>query len=251
MAGKIRKRKLSQEDIDDLDEMFQKQKEELKDFHSFHFRKDIILKTEKQKEFMKAIHDNHIVFVSGSAGVGKTFCALKAALELLKNPNNPIDKIQITKPIVEAGQENIGFLPGDVNEKMNPYLQSFYGNLKQLIGGESAAMLVNQKVIDAVPLAYMRGDTFRNSVAILDEAQNTTITGLKLFISRIGENSKLIIMGDMDQTDLKLKNFEISGLEDAFDRFEGLPGVGFVKFSEDDIVRHSILIGLMKRYNKK
>ncbi len=249
-GGKTRrKQKISQDDFDEFESSF-KQREELKDFHSFNFKKDIILKTEKQKDLIKAIYENHIIFVSGAAGVGKTFVALKGALELLRDPNNPIDKIIISKPIVEAG-ENIGFLPGTLEEKIAPYLQSYHGNLKQLIGGEPARQLVSSKIIEAVPLAYLRGDTFRNSVAILDEAQNTTIMGLKLFISRIGENSKIIVMGDVDQTDLPFKKGEKSGLEDAFERFQDVKGVAFVQFNEDDIVRHSILIDLMKRYNNK
>ncbi len=251
-GGRSRKKtKFHKEELEDFDyETSQKQREEFKDFHSFSFKKDIVLKTEKQKDLMRAIHENHIVFVSGAAGVGKTFVALKGALELLKDPLNPIDKLIVSKPIVEAG-ENIGFLPGTLEEKIAPYLQSYHGNLKQLIGAESANQLVLSKVLEAMPLAYLRGDTFRNSVAILDEAQNTTVTGLKLFLSRIGENSKLIIMGDVDQTDLPFRKNELSGLEDAFERFQNVKGVGFVQFTEDDIVRHSILIDLMKRYNKK
>ncbi len=252
MSGKSRgkRQKPSFDGYDDTDfETSQKQREELKNFNTFNFRKEITLKTEKQKELMKAIHGNDIIFVSGAAGVGKTLISLKGALELIKDPNNPIDKIIISKPIVEAG-ENIGFLPGTLEEKIEPYLQSFQGNLKQLIGGESTRQLLTSKTIEAMPLAYLRGVTFRNSVAILDEAQNTTMIGLKLFISRIGDNSKIIIMGDMDQTDLDLRRNEKSGLEDAFERFQGVPGVAFVQFTEDDIVRHSILIELMKRYKK-
>jgi len=175
---------------------------------------------------------------------------MKGALELYRD--NKIDQILITKPIVEAS-ESLGFLPGDVDSKIDPYMHSFYSNVKKLIPESDLKKLMVEPdpILKAVPLAYMRGSTFTNSCAILDEAQNTTIIGLKLFLSRIGDNSKLIIMGDVDQTDLKLKNGDKSGLEDAFTRFEGIKNIGFIRFSEEDIVRHTILIDLMKRYKNK
>jgi phosphate starvation-inducible PhoH-like protein len=216
---------------------------------NFSFFPNLKLKNEKQKQLINKIHENEITFISGPAGTGKTFIALKAALEVLKKnkETNPLEHILITKPIVEAG-ESIGFLPGKVDEKIDPYMHSFESNFKKLIGGVSTKALFDNGIIKSVPLAYMRGATFSDAIAILDEAQNTTKTGLKLFISRKGEGSKLIIIGDTDQTDLKMRDGEKNALEDAFERFQGVKGVAFMRFTEDDIVRSTILIELMKRY---
>lgn len=211
--------------------------------------KSIKYKNPKQKELVKLIHDNQIVFIKGSAGSGKTFIALKAALEVLQDAGNDINRITLTKPIVEAG-ESIGFLPGDADEKTQPYMKSFEDNIKELIGKEATRNMIAAGVIEAMPLSFIRGNTFRRSISILDEAQNTTPMAMKLFVSRIGETSKMIIIGDTDQTDLMLRNNEIHGLEDAFKRFQGVKGVGFFEFTEDDIVRSAILIDLMKRYKK-
>lgn len=215
----------------------------------FTINKDIKHKNAKQKELCKAIADNQITFVSGPAGTGKSMMALKTALELLKM-DNEYTQILLTKPIVEAG-ESIGFLPGDLNEKIDPYMNSFVGIFKKLIGPSKTKDFLNNQVIVSNPLAYLRGETFENCVAIIDEAQNTTVSGLKLWISRKGQTSKLIVLGDADQTDLYLRNGQKSGLEDAFERFQGVPGVGFIEFTEDEIVRSDILIEIMKRYKHK
>ena len=221
-----------------------------KEILNFNFSQ-ITLKNEKQKQLINKVHENQITFSSGPAGCGKTFIALKAALEIVKNNQKyNIHKILITKPIVEAGGESLGFLPGDVSEKTEVYMHSFYSNFNKLIGKVHTKNLVENSIIKSVPLPYMRGETFDNCIVILDEAQNTTVTGLKLFLSRIGENAKLIILGDIDQTDLKFRNGDKSGLEDAFQRFENLKGVAFSTFDENDIVRSSILIELMKKYKK-
>lgn len=211
--------------------------------------KNIKYKNTKQKELVKMIHDNQIVFIKGSAGTGKTLMALKAALEVLQDQTNEINKITLTKPIVEAG-ESIGFLPGDKDEKTQPYMKSFEENIKELIGKEAVRNMISSGIIEAMPLSFIRGNTFRKSVSILDEAQNTTPMAMKLFVSRIGHNSKMIIIGDTDQTDLMLRKGEIHGLEDAFNRFKGVKGVGFFEFTEEDIVRSEILIELMKRYKR-
>lgn len=211
-------------------------------------------KNKKQKELFNKILDNRIVFVSGSAGTGKTYITLMAGLECIKT--NKVDQILITKPIVEASK-SIGFLPGDLNEKISPYMFSFWANLNKLIGKTWSETLKGQETIKEVPINYMRGNTFgsedengnpKGVYCILDEAQNCTVNELKLFISRMGEGSKLIIMGDIDQTDLKLNRGEKSGLEDAFSRFKGIKGVDFIEFSDDDIVRDPLLIEIMKRY---
>lgn len=212
--------------------------------------KSIKYKNAKQKELVKLIHENQIVFIKGSAGSGKTLMALKAAIEVLQLTTNEINRVKLTKPIVEAG-ESIGFLPGGIEEKTDPYMGSFIDNIQELIGKESTRNFVSAGIIESVPLPYIRGKTFRRSVCILDEAQNTTPTAMKLFLSRIGQNSKMIVIGDTDQSDLMLRSGEKHGLTDAFERFKGVKGVGFFEFTDDDIVRSDILIDLMKRYRNK
>ena len=216
------------------------------------FRPNSGLKTESQKKLVRKILDNKITFIKGAAGTGKTFSSLKAALEVLmdrKQPNNETTKLYLTKPIVEAGDENMGFLPGDKNDKTAPYFSSFYSNLEKLIGVESTKRM-REKYINEKVIAYERGATFDNCVAILDESQNLTIAGLKLYISRLGENAKMIILGDTDQVDLKVLKNRTSGLQDAFERFKGIEGIAYHEFSEDDIVRSEILKAIMKRYKK-
>ena len=199
--------------------------------------KNIKCKTLKQKELIKAIKENEIIFVRGAAGTGKTFIALKAALETLKAEGNPYQKILLTKPIIEAQNNKLGFLPGSMEDKIDPYMDSYMTNIKLLVGDSQARMLNIGGVVGFNPLPYMRGATFMNSVAILDEAQNVTVGGMKLFISRKHETCKLIVLGDEDQTDLSINKNEKNGLQDAFERFQGLDNVGFITFTEDDIVR--------------
>jgi phosphate starvation-inducible PhoH-like protein len=217
-------------------------------------------KNKKQKDLYETILENRITIIKGSAGTGKTFIALMAALECLKNKKDfNIEKIIITKPIVEASK-SIGFLPGSIEEKISPYMYSFRANFKKIIGEEQTAYLLMNNIIKEVPLNYIRGNTIGDidsadktvgHFAILDEAQNATMKDVKLFISRLGEDSKMIIMGDDDQTDLKLDRGEITGLEDAYDRFQGLSGVGFFEFTEEDIVRDPFLTEIMKRYKQQ
>lgn len=215
------------------------------------FHPGIKLKNEKQKELIKKIHENEIIFVSGAAGTGKTFISLKAALECLYQQSETYNKILITKPIIEAGGESLGFLPGGIDSKIDPYMYSFESNFKDLIGPIQFKTLMDNDIIKTVPLPYMRGNTFKNCIAILDEAQNTTPKGMKLFISRKGKTAKLIILGDTDQSDLDLRRGEISGLTDAFQRFKDIPKIAFLEFTEDDIVRDDLLIHVMKRYSKQ
>ena len=200
--------------------------------------------SESQKKMLNKISENEITFVSGPAGTGKTIIALKAALELVKK--GKYDKIVITKPIIEAIEE-LGFLPGDISSKVDPYLASFEGNLSKLVGVGLADKLLKTGVIKFVPLSYMRGNTI-DTIAILDEAQNTTISGLKLFLTRKGENSKMIVMGDVTQTDLNLRRGEKTALEDAVDRFRDIKGVSYMKFEIKDIMRSGILMEILKRY---
>ena len=183
-----------------------------------------------------------------------------ASLECLKNKEDyNIVKVVITKPLVEASN-NMGHLPGSLEDKISPYMHSFRSNFKKIIGEEQTNFLLNNDIIKEVPLNFIRGNTIGDCdidgnntghFAILDEAQNATIKDVKLFISRLGEGSKMVIMGDDDQTDLKLNKGEKSGLEDAYDRFQNIKGVGFFEFNEDDIVRDPFLSEIMKRYKAK
>lgn len=214
------------------------------------FKPNSGLKTDSQKKLVNKIRENKITFIQGPAGTGKTYAALKAALEVLmdqKEPNDETNMIFLSKPIAEAGDEEIGFLPGDKDQKTAPYFSSFYSNMEKLIGRANTKNVKNKFVEEKI-IAYERGSTFDNCVAILDEAQNLTVNGLKLYISRLGENAKMIIMGDTDQVDIKLRGNTKSGLEDAFNRFKGIKDVSFHEFEEDDIVRSEILKSIMKRY---
>jgi len=202
--------------------------------------------SEPQKKMLNKIKENEITFVSGPAGTGKTIIALKAALEMVQQ--GKYNKIIITKPIIEAVEE-LGFLPGDIASKVDPYLNSFEANLTKLIGAGLADKFFKSDIIKFVPLSYMRGNTI-DTIAILDEAQNTTISGLKLFLTRKGENSKMIIMGDVTQTDLNLKRGEQTALEDAVNRFRDIKGVSFMEFQIEDIMRSGILIEILKRYER-
>lgn len=221
------------------------------ELQKINFLPGIEMKNENQKKLIRKIKENQIIFVKGPAGVGKTFVAIKAALECLKENDAPYNKILITKPLVEGGDQKMGFLPGDADEKTEPWMKSYESNIKKLIGPGTASSLYTHGVVKSLVFPLIRGNTFDNSIAILDEGQNTTVGGMKLFLSRIGETSKIIVLGDVDQTDLKLRDGEKSGLEDSFNRFKEVQGVSYMEFTEDDIVRSKILIDLMKRYNKK
>ncbi len=250
-----RRRGFSAEDQEELDFYNDNKIEvvkasDLNQLSQIQFKANSALKTDSQKKLAQKIRENKVTFIKGAAGTGKTYASLKAALEVLKDkkePNNDTTRLFLSKPIVEAGDENIGFLPGDKDQKTAPYYSSFYSNIEKLVGKETAKFLKG-KFIEEKIIAYERGSTFDNCVAIFDEAQNLTINGLKLFISRLGENAKMIIMGDTDQIDIKLKDGQKSGLDDAFTRFEGIEGIAFHEFTEDDIVRSKIRRTIMKRY---
>jgi phosphate starvation-inducible PhoH-like protein len=220
------------------------------ELQKINFLPGIDMKTENQKKLIRKIHENQIIFVAGPAGVGKTFVAIKAALECLKKNDSTQSKILITKPLIEGGDQSMGFLPGDIKDKTEPWMKSYEANIKKLVGDGTTKSLYANNVVKSLAFPLIRGNTFDNAIAILDEGQNTTLGGMKLFLSRIGETSKIIVLGDIDQTDLKLRKGEKSGLDDAFERFKGVPGVAYMEFTEDDIVRSGILIDLMKRYRK-
>ena len=203
-------------------------------------------KTEGQKKYYQAVLDNDIVFAVGPAGTGKTYQAVACAVSALKN--NFVEKIVITRPVVEAG-EHLGFLPGDLKDKVDPYLTPLYDALYQMVERDKLKVLLNRKIIEIAPLAYMRGRTLNNSFMILDEAQNSTKMQMKMFLTRLGVTSKAIITGDITQTDLG--KGEISGLVDAANVLNTVEGIAFVKLDEKDIVRHQLVKDIIQAYKTK
>lgn len=210
----------------------------------------------KQRQMADLIKNNRITFVSGPPGTGKTLIALKTGLELIKDKKIPIENIVLTTPIVSVGPD-IGHLPGSVEEKSGNYFSHFYSNLEKLVEKKVSKFLIESGLVKQKIINFMRGDTFGKydefgnpigEFCILDEGQNMTAKEVKTFISRLGENSKIIILFDPNQIDIKLKNGEVCGAIDALNRLKTLEGVGFIEFEDDDIVRDPFLIEIMKRY---
>ena len=216
----------------------------LKDLNKLDFD-ELMYKNPAQRRFYKTISSKDITFGIGPAGCGKTYLSVHRALRELGDKNSKIDGIVIVKPLVEAAGEKIGYLPGDVEEKTAPFMMSFYYNMEQIIGKQRLQVLKESNTIQVIPLAFMRGITLANKFVILDEAQNATPEQIKMFVTRIGENSKYIITGDLEQSDIAKHK---SGLEDAIKRFAGIHGVGLASFKEKDVVRHSLVRRLLKRY---
>ena len=216
----------------------------LKDLSKLNFD-EIMFKTPAQKRFYNTISKKDLTFCIGPAGCGKTYLSVHNALRALGDKESPIDGIVIVKPLVEADGEKIGHLPGDIEEKTLPFMMSFYYNIEQIVGKQRLKVLKESGVIEVIPMAYMRGITLANKFVILDEAQNATPEQIKMFVTRIGEHSKYIITGDLEQSDIKKHQ---SGLEDAIKRFAGVHGVGLAQFKNKDVVRHSLVRRLLKRY---
>jgi phosphate starvation-inducible protein PhoH and related proteins len=216
----------------------------LKDLNKLDFD-ELMYKNPAQRRFYKTISSKDITFGIGPAGCGKTYLSVHRALRELGDKQSKIDGIVIVKPLVEAAGEKIGYLPGDVEEKTAPFMMSFYYNMEQIIGKQRLQVLKESNTIQVIPLAFMRGITLANKFVILDEAQNATPEQIKMFVTRIGENSKYIITGDLEQSDIQKHK---SGLEDAIKRFAGVHGVGLASFKEKDVVRHSLVRRLLKRY---
>ena len=208
-----------------------------------HMGKPLRPKTQAQKEYVDNIRNTDMVFGIGPAGTGKTYLACAMAVSAYKN--REIERIILTRPAVEAG-ERLGFLPGDMQEKVDPYLRPLYDALYDVLGMDASAKLREKGVIEVVPLAYMRGRTLDNAFIILDEAQNTTREQMKMFLTRMGFNSKVVVTGDITQIDLP--GGTISGLKEARKVLSGVEGIKFSYFSEVDVVRHELVKRIIKAY---
>lgn len=200
-------------------------------------------KTLGQKDYYYALKNNDVVFGIGPAGTGKTYLAVVFAVQALKD--NKVKKIILTRPAVEAG-ENLGFLPGDLKEKVDPYLRPLYDALYDMLGQEQTERLIEKGTIEIAPLAYMRGRTLEDAYVILDEAQNTTDAQMKMFLTRLGFNSKMIITGDVTQIDLP--RGVMSGLKKALSILKGVSGIRFVYLTALDVVRHPVVQKIIERY---
>lgn len=205
--------------------------------------KPIRSKTVGQRKYVDYIRKKTITFGIGPAGTGKTYLAVAMAVNSFKSKQ--VEKIILTRPAVEAG-EKLGFLPGDLQEKVNPYLRPLYDALQEMLGLDSYSKLMEKGVIEIAPLAYMRGRTLNNAFIILDEAQNTTKEQIKMFLTRLGENSKMVITGDLTQIDLP--EGKISGLRHATRILQGIDEIGIMRFSEKDVVRHPLVQLIVKAY---
>ncbi|MFW5759812.1 MAG: PhoH family protein [Cyclobacteriaceae bacterium] len=202
-------------------------------------------KTINQHKLVEAVRNNDLVFSLGPAGTGKTYISVALAVRALKNKE--IKKIIITRPAVEAG-ENLGFLPGDLKEKIDPYLRPIYDALDDMIPGEKLRYYQENRDIEIAPLAYMRGRTLHDAFIILDEAQNTTPMQIKMFLTRMGPNSKVIVNGDVSQIDLP-KN-QRSGLIEAVNILKDIKGIGFTQFDGRDVIRHKLVKDIIEAYHK-
>ena len=207
--------------------------------------KPIVARTENQQRLVKAFEENDLVFATGPAGTGKTFVAIALAVKALKNKE--IRKIILSRPAVEAG-EKLGFLPGEMKDKLDPYLQPLHDALQDMVPGAKLKEYMENNVIQIAPLAFMRGRTLNDAVIILDEAQNTTTHQIKMFLTRLGMNAKMIITGDVTQIDLPPT--ATSGLVQAMQILKGVKGIGKVEFDKKDIVRHKLVQRIVEAYDK-
>tara|TARA_Y100001970_G_scaffold286867_1_gene410084 strand:- start:2001 stop:3005 length:1005 start_codon:yes stop_codon:yes gene_type:complete len=209
-------------------------------------RKSVIARSEKQSEYIKALKENDIVMSLGPAGTGKSFLAVSVAVTLLMEKK--IERVILSRPAVEAG-EKLGFLPGDMKEKVDPYLRPLYDALYELFGADKIDKRIESGEIEIAPLAFMRGRTLKNCFAILDEAQNATETQIKMFLTRIGENSKLVVNGDPSQIDLINKSH--SGLVKSAKILKELNEIKIIEFDHTDVVRHPLVSKIIRAYQKK
>ncbi len=205
--------------------------------------KPIYPKTLKQLEYVKALDNTDLIFSIGSAGTGKTYLSIVHAVTQLKN--GKIKKLILTRPAVEAG-ESLGFLPGDLKDKIDPYLRPLYDALYDTFGIEQTNNLIEKNVIEIAPLAYMRGRTLENAYIILDEAQNTTTLQMKMFLTRLGFNSKMVVTGDISQIDLP--SGKKSGLVEATNLLKNIPNIEVIEFDRYDVIRHPLVARILERY---
>ena len=208
-------------------------------------RKSVIARSEKQSEYIKALRENNIVIALGPAGTGKSYLAVSVGITLLMEKK--VEKVILSRPAVEAG-ERLGFLPGDMKEKVDPYLRPLYDALYDLFGYEKIQKKIDSGEIEIAPLAFMRGRTLKNSFAILDEAQNATITQIKMFLTRIGENSKIVVNGDPSQIDLMNKSS--SGLVKSKKILNRIKEIKAIEFDHKDVIRHPLVSKIIQAYNK-
>ena len=209
-------------------------------------RKSVIARSQKQSDYIKALRENDIVMALGPAGTGKSFLAVSVAITMLMEKK--IDRVILSRPAVEAG-EKLGFLPGDMKEKVDPYLRPLYDALYELFGFEKIDKKIETGEIEIAPLAFMRGRTLKNCFAILDEAQNATETQIKMFLTRIGENSRLVVNGDPSQVDLINKSH--SGLVKSKNILNQVEEIKIIEFDHADVVRHPLVSKIIKAYQKK
>ena len=202
-------------------------------------------KTAGQKRYVEAIKNNDLVFGIGPAGTGKTYLAMAMAVSALKN--GQVSRIILTRPAVEAG-ERLGFLPGDIAAKVDPYLRPLYDALYDMMPPDSLDNYIERNIIEVAPIAFMRGRTLNNSFVVLDEAQNATIEQMKMFLTRLGFDSKAVVTGDITQTDLP--THKTSGLADAQKVLDGIKGIHFIYFSKEDVVRHELVQRIIEAYEK-
>lgn len=203
-------------------------------------------RTENQQKLVRLYDDNDLLFAVGPAGSGKTYTAIALAVRALKNKE--VKRIILTRPAVEAG-EKLGFLPGDMKEKLDPYLQPLYDALNDMIPAAKLQKYIDEGTVQIAPLAYMRGRTLDNAFVILDEAQNTTLSQLKMFLTRMGRNAKFIVTGDITQIDLPRKSD--SGLVKSMDMLKGIKGIGIVEFGRGDIIRHRLVQFIVKAFENE
>ena len=233
----------------------QNEESEIKTFSKKDFINSIIKKKQKnkfltktQEEYYNLLINNQITICSGPAGVGKSYIAMKAAVDLLMDTNNTYEKLVIVRPAVEA-EEKLGSLPGNLEEKLDPYIFPSYYLLNKIIGKDAREKLKDAEIIEVFALAYMRGMNIDNTILIFEESQNSSPNQMKILLTRIGFNSKFFISGDIEQTD-RYKDKKQSGLYDAIQRFKNINDVGVFEFGDDDIVRNPLISKILKKYEE-
>lgn len=237
--SKRRNKKLTDDETREVDEYYNRRNPEEEKFFN-QVKIEVKPKTDNQKKLVQAIKENEIIIASGLPGTGKTFLACAEALKLIKNPHNNYKKIILVKSVTTLKDEEIGFLKGTMEEKMEPFIDSFLDNFHKVIGEQLTTKLRELKMIEVKPIAYVRGRSIDNSVIIIDEAQNISLDNMRTLMTRIGENSKIIILGDVKQKDIRIK--KNSSLQVVLDKFKDKPKFGTVELrNEEDIVRNPII----------